>query len=34
MSGSLNLLLAWTVKVARDLYERTRACAGVPLVER
>lgn len=32
MSGSSSLLLAWTVKVARDLCERTWARAGVPLV--
>ena len=31
MSGSFSLLLAWTVKFARDLYERTWAHAGVPL---
>jgi hypothetical protein len=33
MSGSFSLLLAWTLKLARDLYERTWARAGVPLVE-
>ena len=33
MSGSFSLLLAWAVKVARDLYERTWARAGVSLVE-
>jgi hypothetical protein len=34
MSVSFSLLLAWTVKVARDLYERTWARAGVLLLER
>ena len=33
MSGSFSLRLAGTVKFARDLYERTGARAGVPLVE-
>ena len=33
MSGSFSLLLAWTVKFAHDLYERTWARAGIPLVE-
>ena len=33
MSGSFSLFLAWTVKFARDLYERTWARAGVPPVE-
>jgi len=33
MSGSISLLLAWTVKFARDVYERIWARAGVPLVE-
>jgi hypothetical protein len=32
MSGSSSLLVTWTVKFARDLYERTWARAGVPLV--
>jgi hypothetical protein len=32
MSGSSNLLLAWTVAV-RDIDERDRADAGVPLVQ-
>ena len=34
MSGSFSLLLAWTVTLACDLYERTWARAGVGLVER
>ena len=33
MSGSFSLLVAWKVKFALDLYERTWARAGVPLVE-
>jgi hypothetical protein len=33
MLGSFSLLLAWTVKFAYDLYERTWASAGIPLVE-
>jgi hypothetical protein len=33
MSGSFSLFLAWTVEVARDLYERTWSRAVVPLVE-
>lgn len=33
MPGSFSLLLAWTVEFARDLYERTWARAGFPLVE-
>ena len=33
MSGSFSLLLAWTVKLACDLYERTWALARVQLVE-
>ena len=33
MSGSSSLPPAWTVKFARDLYQLTRARAGVPLVE-
>jgi hypothetical protein len=33
MSGSFSLLLAWTVKLAYDLYECTWALARVRLVE-
>ena len=34
VSGSLSLLLVWTVSFASDLYERTCTRAAVPLVER
>ena len=32
MLGSFSLLLIWAFGFARDLYERTWAYAGVPLV--
>lgn len=31
--GAFNVLLAWTVEFGHDLYERTGASAGIPLVE-
>ena len=33
MLGSFSLLLAWTVKLVHDLYGRTWASGGIPLVE-